>query len=150
MQDIRHTKTSLYLKSGCRYPGIQEGKNALRILKKWFTEILSALHHLHSSNYCHLDIKANNVLISMDDDAVVCDFSGLNTTGKNVKRLVAPMRCRPPEYFGLTTKMEGIRFDMWSYGFLVLNVLTDFNAMKRMRVFHRSCSKKECLNEQTS
>lgn len=125
-------------------------KDALRTIKKWFTDILSALNYLHSSNYCHLDIKTNNVLISMDDDAVVCDFSGLNTAGKRLKRFVAPMRCRPPEYFGLTTKVEGIRFDMWTYGLLVLNVLTHFNAMERMRLFHRSWGKKECLNELTS
>lgn len=127
-------------------------KNALRSMKKWFCGILSALDYLHSNNYCHLDVKTNNVLISMDGDAVLCDYTGLNKTGKHLRRLVAPMRYRSPECFkfGLTNKVEGVRFDMWSYGLLALNLMTDFHAMKKMRLFDRSWSSKECLNELTS
>lgn len=106
--------------------------NGLRRMKKWFAEILLALDYLHSANYCHLDLKGDNVLISMDDSAVLCDFSGLNLTGIHLKRLVAPKQFRPPECFSYGIhEVEGVRFDMWCYGLLVLNEMTDYYVMRQ-------------------
>lgn len=106
--------------------------NGLRRMKKWSAEILLALDYLHSANYCHLDLKGDNVLISMDDSAVLCDFSGLNVAGKHLKRLVAPKQFRPPECFSYgISEVEGVRFDMWCYGLLVLNEMTGYYVMRQ-------------------
>lgn len=110
----------------------KKDRNGLRRMKKWFAEILLALDYLHSANYCHLDLKGDNVLISMDDSAVLCDFSGLNVTGKHLKRLVAPKQFRPPECFSYGIhEVEGVHFDMWCYGLLVLNEMTDYYVMRQ-------------------
>lgn len=110
----------------------KKDRNGLRRLKKWFAEILLALDYLHSANYCHLDLKGDNVLISMDDSAVLCDFSGLNVTGIHLKRLVAPKQFRPPECFSYgINEVEGVRFDMWCFGLLVLNEMTDYYVMRQ-------------------
>lgn len=46
--------------------------------KCWFKQILTGLEYLHSSGFCHLDLKTDNVLIDCHDNAVICDFSGLH------------------------------------------------------------------------
>ena len=109
-------------------------RNGMRRIKKWATEILWALDYLHSIGCCHLDLKSENVLISSDDSAILCDFSGLSFTGRPLDRLCAPKTNCPPEVFSkdFGTIVEGERNDMWLYGLLVLNMLTRDDAMCRL------------------
>ena len=108
--------------------------NKMRRIKKWSVEILSALDYLHSKEYCHLDIKSNNILISNDDSAVLCDFSGLNMTGIPMKRHCCPRSYIPPEAHSRngSIPVEGVRYDMWMYGLLVLEMLTGGDSMRRL------------------
>ena len=101
--------------------------NSFNRVKKWFRQILSALAHLHASGFCHLDIKADNILLDDEDNAVVCDFSGLNYTNVPVHRLCAPLNYRPRECFpdhGQEMDIQGKPFDLWSFSLLALNALT--------------------------
>lgn len=56
--------------------------------KGWFRNILSGLSYLHKLEMCHLDVKRDNILIDKEDNAVICDFSGLNYSKKKTNRLV--------------------------------------------------------------
>lgn len=60
--------------------------NSFKRIKKWLLQISSALEFLHDNGFCHLDLKADNVLIDSEDNAYLADFSGLDFTKFSVKR----------------------------------------------------------------
>lgn len=64
-------------------------ENALDSLKKWFIEILSALQYLHDHHLCHGDLKDDNVLVSRESNAIVCDFTMVGPTTKPTRKLVS-------------------------------------------------------------
>ncbi|XP_042900426.2 mitogen-activated protein kinase 4-like [Parasteatoda tepidariorum] len=102
---------------------------ALDYLKLWLNDSLCGLTYLHSNKACHLDIKADNILISQDNRAVICDFSCLACATKTIPRddLGLPLMYRPPEAFpsfGSGTEVDGKAFDMWAFGIMVLELFT--------------------------
>ena len=107
--------------------GFKRDPNSLSRVKKWLHQILTAVEYLHNSGFCHLDIKTDNVLLDEEDDALLCDFSGLNFTDISLDRIVAPTVFWPKECFPDEDSMEnqGKSFDMCSFSLLALNVLTD-------------------------
>ena len=46
--------------------------------------------HLHNSGLCHLAIKTDNLLLDQEDNAVLCDYSGLNFAEVSLEEVVAP------------------------------------------------------------
>ena len=44
------------------------------LVKTWFQQLLSGLHHLHSMNIVHRDLKSDNLLVTDDFSCKVCDF----------------------------------------------------------------------------
>ncbi|XP_071043127.1 probable serine/threonine-protein kinase DDB_G0284251 [Parasteatoda tepidariorum] len=59
---------------------------ALDCLKSWLYDTLCGLNYLHSNEACHLDLKSDNILISQDYRAVICDFSCLASATKAIPR----------------------------------------------------------------
>ncbi|XP_015925697.2 cyclin-dependent kinase 2-like [Parasteatoda tepidariorum] len=103
---------------------------ALDYLKLWLKDSLCALTYLHSNEACHLDIKADNILISQDYRAVICDFSCLACATKAIPKddLGLPLMYRPPEAcpsVGSGTEVDGKAFDMWAFGVMVLELFTN-------------------------
>ena len=77
-----------------------------RSIKRWLSDIFGGLKHLHNNGFAYLDIKKDNVLISADDRALLCDFTGLNLTRVSLEKMVAPLIFHPPEcYEDLTVKI---------------------------------------------
>lgn len=60
--------------------------DALEKVKAWLYQILCGLEYLHSKELCHLDMKADNILISHTSVAMLCDFSFLNVATKPLER----------------------------------------------------------------
>lgn len=52
---------------------------------KWLKDLLRGLQYMHQCKLCHLDIKADNVLISSDYTARICDFSCMSETTREVQ-----------------------------------------------------------------
>ncbi|KAG8924106.1 hypothetical protein FRC00_005472, partial [Tulasnella sp. 408] len=98
---------------------------------KLLRDSLSGLVYLHSLNppICHADIKPENILITDEITAVLCDFglarradgkpSGLTTT-KTIKGSTRYMSPELLEEDGVQT----LRSDIWAYGCLVFKVMT--------------------------
>ena len=102
-------------------------KNGFRRVKSWLYDVFEGMKYLHINGFAHLDIKEDNVLITGDDHALLCDFTGLNLTGVPLQRMCAPLKFRPPECYdpSLCKNLEGSQCDIWLYGLMALNVLTD-------------------------
>ena len=79
--------------------------------KKWFTNILEALDHLHKVELCQSDVKTDNILISSCDSPILCDFSGLNSTVISLDRFVSLRKYRPAEYY-YENRGQEVGYDM--------------------------------------
>ncbi|XP_015923529.1 uncharacterized protein [Parasteatoda tepidariorum] len=93
--------------------------NALDCIKSWLYDTLCGLTYLLSNEVCHLDLKADNVLISHDNKAVICEFSFLSSTTKITPRSELGLQplYRPPEaypFIGSEAEIEGRAYDMWA------------------------------------
>ncbi|XP_015928260.3 uncharacterized protein [Parasteatoda tepidariorum] len=104
--------------------------SALDCIKSRLYDTLCGLTYLHSNEACHLDLKADNVLISHDHKAVICDFSFLAPTTKAIPRseLGLPPVYRPPEAcpsLGSGAAIEGKGYDLWAFGMMVLEIFTN-------------------------
>ena len=60
--------------------------NGLMRVKRWFSDVLNGLDYLHGIGFAHGDIKSDIVLITSDDRALLCDFSGLSHIDEPLKR----------------------------------------------------------------
>lgn len=100
--------------------------NGLNRIRRWLRNSAEGLEYLHNAGFVHLDIKSDNVLITHQDTAVLCDFSGINLKKLPCRRLVAPYVYRPPECFIISEKhrVDGAAFDIWTYALMSFNVLT--------------------------
>lgn len=48
------------------------------MITEWMTDIVSGLEYLHTLNICHLDLKADNIMITDQNTAVIGDFSSID------------------------------------------------------------------------
>ncbi|GFV14111.1 dynein heavy chain 5, axonemal [Trichonephila clavipes] len=96
--------------------------------RSYMKDVLKGLEYMHCKKLCHLDLKEENILIChKTDTAIIGDFSTLcqsddvwdKTFGLNLYAL-------PPEAASRSTGTyyDGIAAEMWTFGFLLLQVFT--------------------------
>jgi len=88
------------------------------------SNILLALHHLHSQNILYRDLKPENVLVAADGYVKVADFglSKENIVGHNEAMSI----CGTAEYLApeiLLRKGHGKASDWWSFGGIIYEML---------------------------
>lgn len=49
--------------------------DSFMMFRVWLTDILSGLEYLHTSDICHLDLKVDNIMITLQNNAVIGDFT---------------------------------------------------------------------------
>lgn len=49
--------------------------DSFKLVKDWLADILSGLEYLHTSDICHLDLKVDNIMITLQNTAAIGDFS---------------------------------------------------------------------------
>lgn len=86
------------------------------------------------SGFTHLELNKDNVLISSDNQALLCDFSGLNSTGVTLQRLIAPLKYRAPEFYDEFSSKNLVvsQRDTWLYDLTAFYILTKVWADRRM------------------
>ncbi|KAG8190310.1 hypothetical protein JTE90_012596 [Oedothorax gibbosus] len=103
--------------------------DAFGMMKTWIYQSLCGLEYLHDNNLCHLDIKADNVLLCQESGAKICDFSFINTAKKSLTSydVGLPYIYRPPEAcLSANVSFDGKAFDAWSFGVMVAEIFTHF------------------------
>lgn len=91
--------------------------------------VCSGLDYMHNKKVCHLDLKANNIMISEQNEAVIADFSTIAFTDTPTDWYGIPNYCSPPEAFPLKVdgpkpKVDGRAFDIWSAGMIIFCCFT--------------------------
>lgn len=56
----------------------RKSRGSFDLTKRWLLNISDGLEYLHSRDVCHLDLKADNILISSQKTAIICDFTCLS------------------------------------------------------------------------
>lgn len=112
---------------------ILKKRSGLILAKKWLFQVLKAVNYLHKSMLVHMDIKGDNVLISKDMNALLCDFTFVNASTKKIpkSKLGLPKAYQSPEACSHSKAkpkscVDGQAFDLWAFGIMSLEVLTYF------------------------
>lgn len=90
--------------------------NGLTKLKHWMNDILLAVECLHSCGFCHYHLKADNVLIDIEDRAFLCAFSGLNYIRKPLNNIISSLIFQPPECIK-SVPSQNVQRDIWHIHF---------------------------------
>ncbi|MBI5847198.1 MAG: protein kinase [Nitrospirae bacterium] len=87
-------------------------------------DILSGLSHLHAGRLLHRDLKAQNILLSDDDRAVIGDFGSVKRMPDGQHTIPGSghsLIYRPPESIG--SRMYGISSDLYQVGVVMFQLL---------------------------
>lgn len=106
-----------------------QGPLSESITRYYFEQLLSAIEHLHSHQYCHLDIKLENILLDGEFNVKLTDFGFATQIQENKKlfKKVGTPGCRPPEMWKLGTDFkgyDGAKTDVFQLGVLLYIFLT--------------------------
>eukprot|EP00924_Labyrinthula_sp_SR-Ha-C_P008580 snap_masked-scaffold_37-processed-gene-0.23-mRNA-1 protein AED:0.41 eAED:0.50 QI:0/-1/0/1/-1/1/1/0/375 len=100
------------------------------------TPLLLALEHLHKLNYCHRDLKEQNLLCFSDGSIKLSDFgTACSLEPKIIKRQLIIEKLYPigtneylsPEVVLMTEKRIGTHVDIWEVGIIILYLLNGIN-----------------------
>lgn len=98
-------------------------------LKKIMFQILSAIHHLHTMNIYHGDVKCNNIVFDTPllENIKIIDMGHAEINfdhriDKNPNTMLCPKSLRPPEYFCPQEKdsYDPFKVDIWHLGMIML------------------------------
>lgn len=92
--------------------------------RKYARQLLSALEHMHDHGIVHRDLKAENLMLSTDNDLKIIDFGLSNDiTGKKfLDTGCGSLAYSAPELVGC--KPYGKEVDIWSFGVCLFVIMT--------------------------
>lgn len=95
------------------------------IVRHLFTQLMSALAHMHSKNIAHRDLKLQNIIVGPNLELTIIDFGFSSNTANELSSTF----CGSPAYFApeCARHMKYIpRFsDIWSAGVVLFLMLTN-------------------------
>ncbi|KMT17716.1 hypothetical protein BVRB_2g036610 [Beta vulgaris subsp. vulgaris] len=160
IHEVLATKSKIYLVMELAKGGDLFGKLSRRpdhrfpepLARKYFHQLVSALHYCHRHGVAHRDVKPQNLLLDEEGNIKVSDF-GLSAVSeismKTKDQLMLQTSCgtpafAAPEIVGRTRSgYDGSKADAWSCGVILFVMLTgylpfdDANLVMMYRKMHR-------------
>lgn len=115
---------------------------SLDLAKRILYQLLEALYSCHEMNIVHADVKPNNILIDVEDNAVLADWGHSITIGNKYSQTYGinqTLFYRAPEIL-LKAPRYGTKIDIWSLGLVYLEMMSK-------KPFIYSKNEKEQLNK---
>ena len=106
---------------------IDHGVLSLEQVKRWLSNITSALDHAHSRKVIHRDIKPANLIISSSDDSCYLVDFGISLRESDMKRLTSGSRIGTLGYMSLEQEAGeelGPESDVYSLGVVLYECLS--------------------------
>lgn len=94
------------------------------LVAKYIFQLNEAVDYLHKLNIIHRDIKPENILLTLNDDIVLCDFGW--AIKLNDEKIIYT-RCGTLDYFApeiVDSKGYDYTIDLWMIGVLTYELLT--------------------------
>ena len=88
---------------------------------KWIAQLLCGVHHIHSNNIIHRDIKSQNIFLKEGGSIVIGDF-GLSKKDDLAATYIGTPYYMSPEIVG--NKKYSQKTDIWSLGVLFYEIVT--------------------------
>lgn len=158
IHEVMATKSKIYLVMELAKGGDLFGKLSRRpnhrfpepIARRYFHQLISALHYCHRNNVAHRDVKPQNLLLDEEGNIKLSDF-GLSAVAEagEAKTLLLKTACgtpafAAPEIVGRSRAgYDGSKADAWSCGVILFVLLTgslpfdDSNLVVMYRKMHK-------------
>ncbi|RWR88852.1 CBL-interacting serine/threonine-protein kinase 7-like protein [Cinnamomum micranthum f. kanehirae] len=99
------------------------------VARRYFQQLVSALHFCHSNGVAHRDVKLENLLLDQEGNLKVSDF-GLSALTEQLKDGLLHTACGTPAYTApevIRRKgYDGTKADAWSCGIILFVLLAGF------------------------
>lgn len=131
----KHAIVMKYMENGDLFNYLLQGPVSNEIARYLFGQLLDAIEHLHSNDYCHLDIKLENILLDDDFSLKLTDF-GFATKidpSKPLTKSFGTPSCNPPEMWLIGFELkgyDGAKADIFQLGALLYILIVGVPAFK--------------------
>lgn len=104
---------------------VAAGRLNENVSRRWFRQLASGVHHVHSCGVVHRDIKPENILIDNDKNVLLSDFGfcASQAPGDRVYALCGSPHTIAPEVLSSDSGYCGVAADIWSLGIVLFVML---------------------------
>jgi len=92
-------------------------------IKKYFSQLVSAIKYMHDRDLVHRDIKPENVLLTSDDDVKLIDFGLSGAEDDQVEACVGTVAYMAPEVYRRSNHANDKSADLWALGIVLYNMI---------------------------
>jgi serine/threonine protein kinase len=93
-------------------------------VKRYFSQIISAMGHCHAKFIAHRDLKLENILVDSEDKIKIIDFGFADFVRSGRKTFCGSMYYIAPEIINGDEEYSSIKSDIWSLGIVLYAMLS--------------------------
>ncbi|CAN8257479.1 unnamed protein product [Cochlearia groenlandica] len=155
LHEVMATKSKIYfamehIKGGELFNKVSSGKLRERVARKYFQQLVHAIHYCHSRGVCHRDLKPENLLLDEEGNLKVSDF-GLSALSDSIRQDgLLHTTCGTPAYVApevISRKgYDGFKADVWSCGVILFVLLAGYLPFRdsNLMELYKKIGKAEC------
>lgn len=135
IHEVMATKSKIYLVMEYASGGelfakvLRRGRLSESVARRYFQQLVSALHFCHQNGVAHRDVKPQNLLLDKDGVLKVSDF-GLSALPEQLKNGLLHTACGTPAYTApevvCRRGYDGAKADAWSCGVILYVLLAGY------------------------
>lgn len=97
---------------------------SMKTIKKYFSQIISAIGHCNANFIAHRDLKLENILVDDSDNIKIIDFGFADFMRSGHKTFCGSIYYIAPEIISGVDDYSSIKSDIWSLGIILFAMLT--------------------------